>query len=145
MRNSYIIRSLLLASIFLSCDPWFQYSPYEADVDSTYLETNAKNLALIQAKNSQDSKPFKVALLADPHYHYGRLDEAIDHINQNPEYAFAIVAGDLTENGLLQEYIYFHDAMSRLKVPYLAVIGNHDYLANGEMVYQQIYGPVNST
>ena len=149
MRIDHITRrmilALLLAGMFVSCDPWFQYSPYEADVEPFYRDTNAKNLALIQAKNEDDSRPFKVALLADPHYHFGKLEDAIDHINNNPEYAFAIVAGDLTENGLLQEFIYFHNAMSRLRIPYIAVIGNHDYLANGEIVYEQMYGPFNFT
>lgn len=136
---------LLLAVAFVSCDPWFQFSPYSATVDPSYRGTQEKNLNLIRQKNSQESAPFKVALLADPHYHLGKLEDAIRHINQKSGYAFAIVAGDLTENGLLQEYIYFHDAMSRLKIPYLAVIGNHDYLANGEMIYEQMYGPLNFT
>lgn len=147
MRIAYIIRrkaiGLLLISIFVSCDPWFSYSPYEADVNANRRNTTEKNLALIQQQNHEDSKPFKVALLADPHYHFSKLEDAIDHINKDPEFVFAIVAGDLTENGLLQEFIYFHDAMSRLRVPYLTVIGNHDYLANGEMVYEEMYGPVN--
>lgn len=147
MSNLNIIRrkafGLLLVGIFVSCDPWFQYSPYQANVDPLYRATNANNLALIAAKNEGDSKPFKVALLSDPHYHFGKLEDAVDQINKDPDYAFAIVAGDLTENGLLQEYIYFHEVMSQLRIPYVTIIGNHDYLANGEMVYEQMYGPLN--
>lgn len=136
---------LLITVALMSCDPWFAYSPYESNVEESYRETNRKNLERIAALSDGDSKPFKIALLADPHYHFGKLEEAIAHINRNPEYVFAIVAGDITENGLMQEYVYFHETMSNLKIPYLAVIGNHDYLANGERVFDQMYGPLNYT
>lgn len=136
---------LLIGGMLLSCDPWFAYSPYESNVQEAYRETTRKNLELIAALSEDDSKPFKIALLADPHYHFGKLEDAIAHINSNPEYVFAIVAGDLTENGLMQEYVYFHETMSRLRIPYLTVIGNHDYLANGERVYDQMYGLFNYT
>ena len=136
---------LFLASIFWCCDPWFAYSPYEAELDDAYHGTTEKNLALIRALDAGDSKTFKVALLSDPHYHYGKLEDAITHINADPSYAFAIVAGDLTENGLKQEFVFFHESMSRLNIPYITVIGNHDYLSNGELLYRQMYGLYNYT
>ncbi len=147
MLTALIIRKrvvfLLITGVLLSCEPWFTYSPYESNVSNDYRETNRKNLERISALNANDNQPFKVALLADPHYHFGKLEDAVEHINKDPDYVFAIVAGDLTENGLLQEYVYFHETMSRLRIPYLAVIGNHDYLANGERVFCQMYGPLN--
>lgn len=35
------------------------------------------------------------------------------------------------------------ERLSRLKVPYVSVIGNHDMLANGREVYRQVYGAEN--
>lgn len=136
---------LFSAALFSSCDPWFAYSPYDAALEHVYHGTTEKNLAKIEALDADDSKPFKVALLSDPHYHYGKLEDAISHINADPSYAFAIVAGDLTENGLKQEFVFFHETMARLKIPYITVIGNHDYLSNGEEVYKQMYGAYNYT
>lgn len=135
----------LLAGLSYSCDPWFAYSPYAGNVEDAYLSTTEKNMARINAIDAGDGKPFKVALLADPHYHFSKLEDAIRRINSDPDYAFAIVAGDLTENGLLQEFVFFHDIMAGLNIPYLTVIGNHDYLSNGEMVYAEMYGPYNYT
>ena len=90
-----------------------------------------------------DSRPFKIAVLSDPHYHFNKLQEAIVHINQQKDYVFVIVTGDLTENGLLQEYKFFHAIMTHLRIPYVTAVGNHDYLSNGELVYRQMFGPLN--
>ena len=125
--------------ISAGCDPWFAYSPYEAHVADAYLDTTEKNVALINAIDRNDGASFKVALLSDPHYHYGKLNDAVKHINEG-DYSFAIVAGDLTENGLKQEFVYFHETMAGLAMPYVTVIGNHDYLSNGEIIYSQMYG-----
>jgi predicted phosphodiesterase len=128
-----------------SCDSYFSYSPYEAALDGRYHNTTAKQLALIKALDTNESKTFKVALLSDTHYHFDELSEAIAHINNKPDISFAIVTGDITEQGLIKEYIFFYDLMKTLKVPYVTVIGNHDYLSNGETVYSQMFGDFNYT
>jgi 3',5'-cyclic-AMP phosphodiesterase len=33
--------------------------------------------------------------------------------------------------------------MSKSQKPYLTVIGNHDHLSNGKVIYEQLYGPRN--
>lgn len=142
IRNSFIF--IVIAGLS-SCDPWFSYSPYEADLDPAYHSTTEKNLTIINAADAGDSKPFKVALLSDPHYHFSKLHDAITHINKKGDYAFAIVTGDLSENGLMQEFIFFYESMKELRLPYLTVIGNHDYLSNGELVYNQMFGSNNYT
>ena len=133
----------LLAMGLLSCDRWFSYSPYEAELDPAYHHTTEKNLSLIKAADAGDSKPFKVALLSDPHYHFSKLHDAIVHINKKGDYSFVIVTGDLSENGLMQEFIFFYESMNEMRAPYLTVIGNHDYLSNGELVYSQMFGAFN--
>lgn len=137
---------LLLAFTGLaSCDPWFAYSPYEAQLDEVYHNTTELNLALINAADADDSQPFKVAVLSDTHYHFSKLEDAVEHINREGDYAFAIVTGDIAENGLKQEFVYFYNIMKKLKIPYLTAIGNHDYLSNGEKVYRQMFGDFNYT
>lgn len=134
-----------MAFFLLGCSTWFEYSPYDARVDESYRGTTEQNLRLVEAIDAQDSKSFNVALLSDPHYHFRKLDDAIAHINAQGDYAFAIVTGDLTENGLKREFVLFYNAMSRLKIPYLTTIGNHDYLSNGEKIYEQMFGPASYT
>ncbi len=134
-----------LAAALSACDPWFSFSPFTATVPDRYHDTNAKNLERIEARDADDGAPFKIALISDPHYHYSKLRDAVADINRRAGYQFVIVIGDLSENGLLQEFILFHQVMANLRIPYLTVIGNHDYLANGSKVYEEMYGPFNYT
>lgn len=136
---------LFLLPVILSCDTYFSYSPYEATLPSRFHNTTQENLELISSLDARDSKPFKVVLISDTHYHFDQLFDAITDINNKDDIAFVIVSGDLSENGLLKEFILFHELMENLKVPYLTVIGNHDYLSNGELVYAQMFGLFNYT
>lgn len=52
-----------------------------------------------------------------------------------------IHVGDSTNLGLLQEFEWTQRALSRLRVPALVAIGNHDALSSGKAVYSQLYGP----
>lgn len=131
--------------IATGCDPWFAYSPYQTNLDPAYHDTNEKNLERIRSLNTNESKTFRIALLSDAHYHFSKLNDALMHINQADEFDFVIVIGDLTDNGLLREYVFFHESMRLLKIPYLAVIGNHDYLSGGGEIYRQMYGADNFT
>lgn len=134
---------LFLSVVCTGCDPWFSYSPYGSRLHGDYHDITAENLKAIANLNEGDSKPFKVALIADTHYHFGKLADAIADINRRGDFDFAIVVGDITDNGLKQEFIFLHESMKALTIPYFTVIGNHDYLANGEQVYTQMYGEYN--
>jgi 3',5'-cyclic AMP phosphodiesterase CpdA len=137
-------RWIFYVTVF-SCDQWFSYSPYESQLQESYVGTTKKNLELIKSRNAGDARPFKVALLSDTHYQYRKLDDAISDINKRVYFDFVIVTGDIADNGLKQEFIFFHEIMKNLTIPYFTVIGNHDYLANGEDVYSEMYGAYNYT
>lgn len=82
--------------------------------------------------------PFKFIHLTDTHLAcpgqqlYGldpraRLDAAIADINRHhADAAFAVVTGDLTHWGEPESYANFSEAMAALKMPYVAMVGNHD-------------------
>lgn len=82
--------------------------------------------------------PFKFIHLTDTHLAgpgqklYGldpraRLDAAIADINKHQaDAAFAVVTGDLTHWGEPAAYANFAEAMAALKIPYIAMVGNHD-------------------
>ena len=56
-----------------------------------------------------------------------RLDAAIADINRHHADAeLAVVTGDLTHWGEVEAYLNFRECMQALRVPYVALVGNHD-------------------
>ncbi|KXF92387.1 phosphodiesterase [Phaeobacter inhibens] len=84
----------------------------------------------------------KIIQISDPHivphgqFAYGQVDTAtalascVETVNRClPEIGpvdLAIVTGDLTDFGTIEEYQRFRDIMQPLKIPYRAIPGNHD-------------------
>lgn len=65
------------------------------------------------------------------------------HINRQDSIDFVIHGGDLTDFGIKKEYLWQHSILSKLKVPYVALIGNHDIIGNGDLVFEDMYGDEN--
>src|SRR5688500_2575012 len=95
----FVIRLIITITI-LSCEKPFTFSPYEAFVEEEYRDTTQKNLIRIDSLNASDSRPFKVAMIADSHYHHEDLYDALMHINAQSDIEFIIVPGDIAESGL---------------------------------------------
>ncbi len=76
------------------------------------------------------AQPFKFAHVTDTHI--GNLTAADDlrrtvrDINNNPEIAFVIVSGDVTEFGADNELLLAKQILDSLKTPYHVTPGNHD-------------------
>jgi predicted phosphodiesterase len=139
-----ILLILSLSSIIYSCKKTFEYSPYTGDAAyGSELRTD-KNLQEI-LERVQESGKFKVAFLSDTHYFHDELSNAIDVINSDNDISFVVVCGDLSDQGLEKEYSFFYDQAIKLNKPVLTVIGNHDYLANAENIYGNMFGPANYT
>jgi predicted phosphodiesterase len=146
MKRDYPIISvlLILLAALWACENPFSFSPFEANIPKEFRNTTEKNLQKIALLDSVTTDSiFHVAVISDAHFHLNSLRDAISDINSKGDFSFVIVVGDITENGLQKEFELFHSIMNNSKQPYLTVIGNHDYLSNGEVVYQQIFGPVN--
>lgn len=132
-----VLLCLILFSI-TSCGE-FNYSPYISKTSNVKHNDNA--LAYIAERESKFSNSFKVAIFSDTHDYYEELDEIIAYINAHQdEYAFAIVMGDITNIGLLKEFKTARKFLSKLKIPYITTIGNHDLLTNGGYIYEQLFG-----
>jgi len=87
------------------------------------------------------------AVLADTHlgsfaYALDDLNMAIDDINRNPDIAFVVIAGDITEFGTDKEIEDLHNVLTRLTKKYLFVPGNHDtnWSENGCTTFDRVMG-----
>ena len=144
VRSAGFSKLFVVALMLLACSDPFAVSPFEANVRSELKNTTQSNLAKIQLMDSSTGT-FKIALISDSHYHFNALADAIADIQSKNDFEFIVVLGDITENGLLKEFELFHSIMAQSGIPYVTVIGNHDYLSNGSKIYEQMFGANNYT
>lgn len=117
----------------------YKLSTYSADTPEQKL--NLVNLKRIRAAESTVGTNFKVAFISDTHNYYEELDSLISTINSRGPYSFVIVSGDITNLGLLEEFNSSRKFLNRLKYPYLVAPGNHDLIANGDIIFKKMFGP----
>lgn len=146
MRGVRQILGLVIVILTIGgCEEYFEYSPYAANVKSEYKGTFDKNLKYLENSDTAKKDVIKIAVIADSHYNYHELNEAVVNINSRGDIDFVIADGDITDHGYLKEYELFHENMHKLVPPYLTVIGNHDYKSNGDDIYKKMYGELNKT
>ena len=90
--------------------------------------------------------PFRFALVTDTHAGSQENNEdlarTVKDINSQPEIAFVIVSGDVTEFGSYDELCTAKALLDELKVPYYALPGNHDsnWSESGTNDFLRIFG-----
>lgn len=141
MKSIFGILSIFIIVGLYSCEDLIQYSPYDANVSETNL--NARNIDRIPPHKPSDTVWF--IALADVHAWYDELYDATQKINQLKKISFVVVCGDITDAGLIKEFEWYNRVMENLEVPYITIIGNHDYRSNGSVVYKKMFGPTNFT
>lgn len=139
----YIGFIVVVLFVIMSCDRDFEYSVYSEYVVEHKEHTTRKNLEKIQDSTTLPFTPFKICLISDNHLYYDDLNDVMDVLNKHNDYDFMIHGGDISDNGVAKEFSISWDILSKSKIPYFTVIGNHDILANGKGVYDQMYGPLN--
>lgn len=122
-----------------SCDA-FEYHPYSSRIDGP-TRVNAVNAAKIEALPL--TRPYKFAFITDTQGSVDETETAISQIKRRGDISFIIHGGDHSDFGLTKEFIWSRDAMQASELPYVAVIGNHDCLGNGESTFNYIFGPQN--
>lgn len=124
------------------CEHPFEYHPYELKFEKKYKDINRKNIErLTEADRQADTVRF--AFMGDTQRWYDETEKFVKAVNKRDDIDFVIHGGDITDFGLKKEYCWMHDILSKLKVPYVAVIGNHDNLGSGREVYGVMYGDLN--
>lgn len=133
MKNTLIVSTLLLASCGTEFSPWQNEAPATA--------LTHKHLQKLQPKSSS----FTVALAGDSQSVYGDFSRAMSNINARSDVDFTLLAGDITDRGILKEFKLAVNIIEKAHKPVLTVVGNHDGLSYGPQIYQDTFGPLNYT
>ncbi|MCX2741072.1 metallophosphoesterase family protein [Pontibacter anaerobius] len=128
-----------LALLSQACEE-FEYSPYEIRLSEDEKNINSRNIEKIKALNISPTDTLRFILTADTQGFYEENEQVVAHINQRNDIAFVLIGGDLTDFGLAKEFKLVHEDFKTLKVPYVAVVGNHDAINNGKQVFTAMYG-----
>jgi predicted MPP superfamily phosphohydrolase len=134
--------TLLFVFLFLpACSDLIEYSPYDADF-------SAKSLNLFYTENmnpslQHESDTLTFAFLSDSHFYYDKLASAVKSINTKSDISFVAICGDITDSGMAREYEYYLKQVRKLRFPFVTVIGNHDYLSNGNISFKRMFGESN--
>lgn len=135
MRRIFLYALALCA--LAGCD-MMDYHPYDTRLHGA-RNINATAIQQIE-KIAQGRSTLKFAVFSDTQRWYDETRRIVNHINLQPGIDFAIHCGDLTDFGITDEFEWMHDELSRLNMPYVAVLGNHDCLATGRNTFRAMYG-----
>jgi 3',5'-cyclic-AMP phosphodiesterase len=138
------LKSVTIAclSVFflVSCDK-LEYSPNQKFDGYTPQNINQANLTRL-ANNSRDDT-VRFILTGDTQRAYQDARDFVQKTNTLKGIDFVVIAGDISDFGLLQEMKWITKIYDGLNVPYIGVIGNHDLTANGGDVFRKIFGELN--
>jgi 3',5'-cyclic AMP phosphodiesterase CpdA len=133
------LAALLMISTGFACKDLFQFNPNEVRLEEKDKNLNVKNIQKIASLPVRDS--FKFIVIGDSQRFYEDLDEFVGNVNSlNDEIAFVLLNGDISDFGLNREFNWINTLLRKLRVPYIGVIGNHDMLANGRLIYNKMFG-----
>jgi 3',5'-cyclic-AMP phosphodiesterase len=132
---------LLLFLVLTGCSDAFEYSPNQISDNDSPTDLNRKNLLKLGKENSDDT--ITIVFAGDSQQFYEELDFFVKKVNTIDNADFILIAGDISDFGLLQEFEWIAERLRKLRQPYLGVIGNHDVVSNGEEVFKKMFGPLN--
>ncbi|MEZ4228985.1 MAG: metallophosphoesterase [Polyangiaceae bacterium] len=113
-------------------------TPFDDDLD---VEGDVNARAIERIRREPATPNFKFVAIGDTHDAYDETERAVAAINRRSDIRFVLHAGDLTDLSLNAEFERAHRILRELDVPYIAVIGNHDAIATGPALYDELYGP----
>ena len=117
-----------------------QYHPYECHFDGDRHLTQ-KNLQQIESLRLGPT--FRFAFISDTQRCYDDTDDVVAHINARGDIDFVLHGGDMTDFGLTDEFVWMRNSLTAFQMPWVSIIGNHDYLGHGEYIYQEMFGDLN--
>lgn len=133
--------SPLLVLLMMGCSDIFEYSPNQEYNNDSPRNVNLSSFKRLQPPKKQDT--VTIVFLGDSQRFYEETEDFVDKVNQLDGIDFVMIGGDVSDFGLLQELEWVHERLAKLKVPYFAVVGNHDVVGNGNATFAAFYGPLN--
>lgn len=130
---------LLLFLILSSCQ-FFEYHPYDGELSVPIKKGYNSYYRMLIDDVCGRKDTIRFVWFGDSGRSLNDLKACVRHMNENKLIDFAIHAGDLTEFGLRKEYEWAEAILSKLNCPYMALIGNHDIIGNGDVLFDYIYG-----
>jgi 3',5'-cyclic AMP phosphodiesterase CpdA len=130
-----VVRRALALMGVLAC-ACLKTTPYGADPEEEDL--NRKNRDALLRRPAPERLTF--VAIADTHDAYDDLAEAAERVNGDPDVSLIVHAGDMSNQGLLQEFEWSRRALAHFAAPLLMTIGNHDALSAGKEIYWRMYG-----
>jgi 3',5'-cyclic AMP phosphodiesterase CpdA len=131
----------IATGLLAGCD-LIEYNPNEIVLDDDEENLNALAMERISQNDPGDTLSF--ILMGDSQRFYDDVEDFVKSVNSlDRSFDFVVHTGDIADFGLVDEFRWVHGFMKNLKVPYIAVVGNHDLLANGPRIYRRMYGSFN--
>ncbi len=95
------------------------------------VKANAENIKFVQVTDSH--------LSVDSEYSQNVLESAVEDINKLQDVSFVVFTGDNINYPTPENLRKFVDIVSKLKVPYYVVLGNHDVYKSKDMSKVRYY------
>ncbi len=130
----------VLLLLLVSCDETFQTHPYDVNIKGE-TGINSRQTAEIERRFA-DRDTLRVAFISDTHLWLSDASDGVADINRREGIDFVIHCGDLTDTGTTKEYEWSRDVLGSLHYPFVALVGNHDFLGIGDQTYGVMYGPM---
>lgn len=137
LRKIYL---LALPFILASCEA-FDIHPYAGNV-SGKKNINEINIQKIEERYAHKDS-IKYVFISDSQRWHDELEDFVKEINKRDDIDFIVHGGDIADFGLTKEFLIQRDILEKLNKPYVVIIGNHDCLANGEEVFEVVFGKQN--
>ena len=131
---------LTTPALLTSCDQ-FEFSPNQSFDHSSPSDLNAQNLARLRLHAEDDT--VTVVFAGDTQRWYDEQERFVKKVNSLENVDLVLLAGDISDFGILQEFKWVQKRLSALRAPYFGIIGNHDMVANGRQIFRQMFGPLN--
>lgn len=128
------------ALLVCSCD-LIDYHPYDGRITGE-KDLNAKAIEEI-TERCRDKDTLRFVMMGDTQRWYDETEDFVKDVNSREGIDFIIHGGDISDFGLKKEFQWVRSIMGKLNVPYVALIGNHDVIGNGDQVFQKMYGDPN--
>ena len=128
---------VILTILMTSCDGAFDIHPYDVNVKGE-IGINAKQMAIIESRFA-DKETLRVAFISDTHLWLSDARAQVEDVNTR-NVDFVVHCGDLTDTATKNEFEWSRDILQKLNAPWVALIGNHDFLGTGDQTYEVMYG-----